>query len=271
MKLKIGFATPTEEIRAMTETTEKIDVTQETRKCLVQVQFPGRNMPLTYFNDRFDLKIGDLVFVDGKLSGQQGCVVDISYNFKIKLSDYKCVIGVADVTVRGEFHFAGNYFVSFNRSAMPYEKVITWFKALDTDEEDVVTGKDDHKFCLDDFKSWNMKSEILDRGHEYYLENRVRYLCLDGECGRAIVEGSEIYEVEFRCCDGIISELVCDCYCSGGCKHEAAALMQLREMLECIAAHYEQEYEASGYFAALFKPTFFAYVVDRKETGSLVI
>ena len=59
---------------------------QEAVKSLVQIRFPSRNMTLAYFNDRFDLRRGDLVYVDGKLEGHRGIVVDIAYNFKIKLS-----------------------------------------------------------------------------------------------------------------------------------------------------------------------------------------
>ena len=44
-------------------------------------------MALTYFNALFDLKDGDRVYVDGKLEGQLGHVVDVSYNFKIKISE----------------------------------------------------------------------------------------------------------------------------------------------------------------------------------------
>lgn len=39
------------------------------RKSLVQVHFPARNMTLSYYNDLFPLKVGDLVYVDGKESG----------------------------------------------------------------------------------------------------------------------------------------------------------------------------------------------------------
>ena len=56
-------------------------------------------MTLSYYNDLFDLHRGDLVFVVGKLEGLRGIVVDVSYNFKIKLSDYKRVIAVADTTL----------------------------------------------------------------------------------------------------------------------------------------------------------------------------
>lgn len=55
------------------------------RKSVVQVRFPGKGMSLAYYNDQFDLKIGDLVYVDGKLEGQLGRVTEITYNFKIKI------------------------------------------------------------------------------------------------------------------------------------------------------------------------------------------
>ena len=35
------------------------------RKSLVQVRFPGKGMALSYYNDLFDLKPGDFVYVDG--------------------------------------------------------------------------------------------------------------------------------------------------------------------------------------------------------------
>ena len=57
-------------------------------KSVVRVHFPARNMTLSYYNDLFDLKVGDIVFVEGKLEGLRGRVVDVTYNFKIKLSDY---------------------------------------------------------------------------------------------------------------------------------------------------------------------------------------
>ena len=67
-------------------------------KSVVQVFFPDRNASYAYFNDRFDLQPGDLVYVEGKLEGFQGRVESVSHNFKIKLSDYKRVIGRAETS-----------------------------------------------------------------------------------------------------------------------------------------------------------------------------
>ena len=86
-------------------------------------------MALTYFNDLFDLKVGDRVYVDGKLEGQLGHVVDVSYNFKIKISDYKKVIAVVDTNVHGQFHMAGSHFVTFDPATIPAAQISMWFKA----------------------------------------------------------------------------------------------------------------------------------------------
>ena len=73
------------------ESIPKNDTSQRTlapRKSVVQVSFPGRGGALTYYNDQFDLKVGDRVYVEGKLEGQLGYVAAVNYSFKIKLSEY---------------------------------------------------------------------------------------------------------------------------------------------------------------------------------------
>ena len=113
--------------------------------------------------------------------------------------------------------------------------------------------------------------EIADRGHDYYTDNRVCYLCLDGNKGYAIVEGGHPYEVEFEFNTGEISNLVCNCFCSYPCKHEFAAMLQLRETLELLENTYAGEYEKSGYFAAINKGTLFSLAIDRKTSGEIVL
>lgn len=239
------------------------------RPSLVQVYFPNKNMTLSYYNDRFDLRVGDLVYVDGKLEGVRGRITEVNYNFKIKVSDYKRVIAVVDTTVHGQFFMAGSHFVTFDRAALPAEKIVTWFKAPSDDE--FVSGHDDTTFRLDDLSGMKISAAVAERGHEYYMENNVRYLCIDGTKGYAIVEGSEAYEVEFTYQNGEISRLVCSCFCSYNCKHEFAAMLQLRETLELIAKHYAAEYEQTNYFAAILKGTLFAFAIDGKETGTFVL
>ncbi len=273
MKYKIGFTAAISEEDAI-ESAPVIATprSQAPVKSVVQIHFPARNMTLAYYNDKFDLRRGDYVYVDGKLEGLRGRVVDVAYNFKIKLSKYQRVIALVDTEVHGTFHLAGSHFVTFDREALPQRKVRTWYKAPDAEDDEYVIGSsDEDAFALENIKDMKISHEIAERGHEYYMENRVRYISIDGYKGYAIVEGTENYEVEFEYKDGIISKLVCGCFCSYNCKHEFAVMLQLKETLDIIEKNYTTEYENSEYFAAVCKGTLFAFAIDGKESGRLTL
>ena len=273
MKFKIGFTMSSNEDNNI-ESAPVLTAPRkmEAVKSLVQIRFPSRNMTLSYFNDKFDLRRGDLVYVDGKLEGHRGTVVDVSYNFKIKISQYQRVIALVDTEVHGEFYMAGSHFVTFDRAALPKNKAVAWFRAPDKEEDEYVSGSgDDTAFPLDDLKEFKVSNDIADRGHDYYMENRVRYISVDGTKGYAIVEGTEGYEVEFTYEDGQISHLICSCFCRYNCKHEFATLLQLRDTLDLIEKNYAAEYEKSGYFAAICKGTLFLYAVEGKESGRFAL
>ena len=265
MALTIGFAADSTDSEVYGSAAQQI----APRKSVVRVYFADRNTTLAYYNDRFDLHCGDLVYVDGKLEGLRGRVTEVSYSFKIKLSDYKRVIAVADTAVNGRFFMAGSHFLTFDKAALPAGKVLSWFKAPAKEDEEYACGGDDAAFLLDDLKGMKVSAAIAERGHNYYLENRVRYICIDGTSGYAIVEGGEAYEVEFEYRDGMIRNLVCSCFCSYSCKHEFAAMLQLKETLEKIEKNYADEYERTGYFAAVSKETLWAVAIGDKDTGAV--
>ena len=241
------------------------------RKSLVQVYFPGRNMTLSYYNDQFDLTPGDLVYVEGKLAGKLGRVTQVNYNFKIKVSDYKRVISLVDTDVHGEFFQAGSHFVTFDSETLSASQVLSWFRAPEKEEDEFVRSTDDSTFLLEDLTGMHITAPIAERGHGYYIENRVRFLSIRDGRGFAIVEGSANYVVEFSYSNGEISQLVCDCPCADYCKHEFAAMLQLRETLGLMEKNYPGQYGRTGYFAAISKGTLFAFAIDRKETGSLTL
>ena len=270
MESKIGFAVDNGEKRSAAACT----VPQQTaapRKSVVQVHFDERNRTLAYYNDRFDLHCGDMVYVDGKLEGVRGRVVEVNYNFKIKLSEYKRVIAVADTTVHGRFFTAGSHFVTFDRKVLPVGKAATWFFAPKKEEDEYASGSDDTTFCLDDLSGMNVSEGIAERGRDYYIENKVRYITIDGVKGDAIVEGTTPYEVNFEYRNGEINGLTCSCFCGGNCKHEFAAMLQLRETLELIEKHYADEYKRTGYFAAVNQSTLFAFAISGKDTGTFTL
>lgn len=210
------------------------------RKSVVQVQFPCFGHSLAYYNDQFDLHQGDRVYVDGKLEGEIGIVTSVAYNFKIKLSDYKRVIAVVDTCVHGRFYMAGSHFVTFDPHTLPAAQATLWFRAPSGEDDVYESGNDDTAFQLDDLQGMGAAGAIAERGQNYYMENRVRYLCLNGTKGYAIVEGTRAYTVEFEYQNGTVRNLLCDCYCSYPCKHEVAAMLQLRETLGLIEKQVRQ-------------------------------
>lgn len=272
MKFKIGFVSDIYEKKSTDHTERATHADRGTpRKSVVQVAFPGRGCALAYYNDQFDLHVGDYVYVDGKLEGQCGRVTDVSYAFKIKVSDYKRVIALVDTTVKGQFYFAGSHLVTFDREVIPVSKVSTWFHAPAKEGEEYICGKDDQTFRLDDLKNMKVSPEIAERGYDYYMESNVTYITIDDERGYAIVEGSKPYEIEFDYCAGEIKNLTCSCFCSYHCKHEVAAILQLKETLKTIEKHYAEKYERTGYFAAILKGTLFSFAVNGRENGSLTL
>ena len=271
MAFRIGFSAEETE----TKLTEQVDTVQKAkttpRRSVVRVNFPESNSTFTYYNDSFDLHTGDLVYVDGKLEGVRGRVVDVNYNFKIKVADYKRVIAVRDTEVHGKFYNAGSSFVTFEREALPFDKAVCWFRAPDKEEDEYVSGSDDSFFNIGDLSDMNVSSRIAERGHEYYVGDRVRYISIDGKKGYAVVEGTESYVVEFEYENGDVSNLTCSCFCSFNCKHEFAAMLQLREILGIIEKNFGDEFRRTGYFAAINKVIFFSLAIDGKEKQPFVV
>ena len=269
MAFKIGF-TANHESKKKNETYAAAHAAAAPRRSVVKVYFPERNMNLAYYNDSFDLRCGDTVYVDGKLEGLRGKVTEVNYTFKIRLSDYKRVIAVVDTKVHGEFFKAGSHFVTFDAAALPKEQVRSWYMAPQNEEDEYVCGSGgDDGFELDELSGMNVSSAIAERGQSYYAENRVRYICLDGNSGYAIVEGSRPYEVEFECDGGgRIRGLTCTCYCTGGCKHEVAAMLQLKETLELISKNCVGGEKRPEYFAAIDRAELFSFAIDGMENGS---
>lgn len=270
MNYKIGFTENNFDNRIY-KPEETTKTTSTPVKSVVQVYFSCRAHSWAYYNDSFDLHEGDIVYVEGKLEGERGIVANVNYNYKIKLSDYKKVIAVADTDVKGELCFGKSHLIAFETSVIPFEKVVTWLKAPDKPDDEIVSGNDGTAFPLDDLAQMNAMHKIMDRGYGYYFNNNVVYVSLEGEKGRAIVEGSEFYEVEFTYKNGEISCLTCRCYCNYICKHEVAVMFQLRDLLKNIEEIYADKFEKTGCFYAVSKNVFSSLILDKCNKGSIVL
>ncbi len=273
MSFIIGFKSSIEtEAHANTPLTENAVRKTEPKKSLVQVYFEDRGFSCSYYNDKFDLKVGDIVFVEGKMENLKGRVVEVSYGFKIKLSDYKRVIALADAEVHGKLYMTRKYFLSFDRNTLPYSKVSTWYAPPLKDDDEIISGEDDTTYPLSEtMKELKATYQVYNRGVDYYLNGNVKFIELDGENGRAIVEGDRGYTVEFQYKNGEVSKLKCDCYCVGICKHIVATLLQLQEMLKSIEEKYADIYKERGYFSGINKATLLSTVTMQKEQGEITL
>lgn len=268
MKYKIGF-TEDKPHNEKTSRERRTGADIEPVKSVIRVHFPQRNLTCSYYNDTFDLHKGDIVYVEGKLEGMQGVVVDVSHVFKIKVSDYKRVIGVADTEIYGELFPAGSHLVAKQRDTIPFEKILSWFSPP-KDEEEYETGDGEIIVDIDDPESLKISSKTAEKGFDYYRCNRVVYTEVSDGRGRAIVQGSECYTLEFEYADRHIRNITCSCYCSGVCKHIFAAVLQLRDILNFIGDLYCGE-DFGDYFAAVSKEAFFEFALSRSTGGKITI
>lgn len=245
MKFKIGFADRKEEKEP--ELTAAPILT-EPRKSVVRVYFEARGFACSYYNDMFDLHEGDTVFVDGKLEGLRGRVVDVTYNFKIKLSDYKRVIAKADTEVHGKFYASQSGFVTFDKSAIPSAKAKTWFIAPSDSEYESGDGEP-QMLSLDDFEE-KVPFSVVSAGTGICENGDVVYLSIESGNGYAIIKDGKIYrEVEFLFESGKIGGFTCDCYSTGICAHCAAAAIKLRAVFKELGKDYPDEYRYGDGFS----------------------
>lgn len=237
------------------------------KKSLVQVYFEYKELSLTYFNDCFDIRVGNGVYVDGKLSGHLGVVTCVNYNFKIDVNRYQRVISVVDTRVSGTLRIMDLYLIAFEPYVIPAEKIFPWyFEPVDDRNVWMECGYDDRRITLYDLSGLNADRAEIDKGLYMYESNAVRYLSYVNGAVRAIVrDNTRLYTVECEYRDGDIMKLTCDCYNAFDCKHEIAVLTLLREVLDKYGVG------EKGYFAVINKQDFFEKANVSSQTGTINI
>ena len=138
-----GFGGASKEGQETPAAREAEPVSAAPRKSVVQVCFPETGRSLAYYNDRFDLKAGDRVYVSGKLEGVLGIVTSVNYNFRIRLSEYQKVIFQVNTRVHGRFYMSASHFITFDPVALPAAQVTSWFRAPVGEGEEFASGNDD--------------------------------------------------------------------------------------------------------------------------------
>ena len=208
--------------------------TKEPAKSLVRVRFDCFDKELTYFNDRFDLKEGDRVFVSGKLAGKVGYITSVTTKFKIRLSDFECVIAVAQTPIHGSYVPVMDKMLSYDSSALSPKEFRTWFLPPEEEikgEDDEIIYGDGYVIPLDDpHNAEGVNPPVFDRALEYCRTGKIGYISVRNGIGRAYVAGSEWYELEFCVRDNMIEEAYCSCPYAGLCKHLLAVAITLSVM-----------------------------------------
>lgn len=237
-------------------------------KSLVKIRFENRSMPLAYYNDRFDLHEGDVVYVSGKLAGEPGVVVSVTTKFRIHTSDYERVLALLDLTIHGSFTRVRDKMVSFDELAITPEQFGGWVtppddpkkkKDADDDEDEVISGEG-YTIDINNIEACeDITHAIAERAVDYCMDGRVRYLSVKDGVGRAYVEGTKWYRVDFHFNDGLMTDIYCDCPYPELCKHEVAVAITLRMLFK------QPQFKAVGDFMALDRGLFWQ-LASRAET-----
>lgn len=234
-------------------------------KSLVKIRFERNSVLLTYYNDRFDLKEGDVVYVSGKLAGEPGVVVSVTTKFRIHTSDYERVLSLLDLTIQGSFTGVRDKMVSFDQIAITPEQFGGWVTPPEEpknrkDEEDEVISGEGYTIDINNIEDCeDITSAIAERAVDYCTEGRVRYLCVQNGVGRAYVEGSKWYRVDFHFDNGMMTDIYCDCPYAELCKHEVAAALTLRMLVK------QPQFKKVGDFMALDRWVFWQ-LASRADT-----
>ncbi len=252
---------------------EEFEQEREVRKSIVAVKFEGIYKPYSYFNDQYELHIGDKVYVSGKLSGCIGTVVEVDYNFKINLNKYQKVIGIVDTRVKGSFYsYGNNYLITFDKNALNAEKVVAWFNAPLSEKDVYVTSSDDSKIDIEEIENMEVDRDVVINAKYFCEQNNIKYLSVDGNNGYCLIDDEgDINNVEFNYRYGKISSLTCDCYRAGLCFHKYAALLKLKEVMNHIKEDHQEEYEDNKFFAIIDKVTLLNKVLNDDSQQKIII
>ena len=214
-------------------------------RSLVSISFDESGHPLTYYNDRFDLRPGDRVFVSGKLAGKVGYVESVTTKFRIRLSDFEKVISVAQTPVLGTYEPKGEMMCSYDAEAVSPEDFRKWIlPPVDDAEgsEQIIVG-DGYEIPLEDpTEAEGYDPSVMERAVKYCQEGKIGYLSVRNGIGKAFVRGTKWYEIDFRLSGNVLREVYCDCPYPGLCKHLLAIAVLLNVMMRRRGLDLERDF-----------------------------
>lgn len=234
MKKLIGFL-KAEDKQPQAETLPASLPSEAPVKSLVHIRFPdGRKF--AYYNDRFALCCGDVVYVSGKLSGMAGIVVEVTTKFRIHTSDYQKVLSRLNLAIHGSFIKVADKMVSQGTIAITPSRFESWVvppTQKKAEEEDEIISGEGYTIDLESIgTAEGMQQAILERAVDYCEEGKVAYLSVCDGVGTAFIEGTKWYRVDFKLENGVMRDICCDCPYVGLCKHEVAVAITLQVLMK---------------------------------------
>ena len=239
---------------------------------VAEVYFFEEDVSLPYYTDRFDLKEGDTVFVDGAMAGKCGQVRKVSHTFRIRADEYEQIRCVVTFKKPSKLYFSTSHLIEFRARALPVEHVKSWF-GIPNEKGDLLTGEGKETFLISDPFTTGVNYELGSKANdEFYRKNKVKYLSLENGNGYAIVMDDHPYEVRFRMDkSGTGRALTCSCREVGVCVHSQAAVLELWDLMDTIMEKYRYEYLRFNRFYAISKDFIMPLLMNAKRSGSITI
>ena len=230
-------------VEEVLENIEKKENENRIPKNLVEVRFED-GFTLSYFSDLPEIKVGDVVAVEGKMENQIAVVKKVLKSFKKPKFEMKWISGVIDTNIAGVYFKIEDDVVSLD-TTLTVEKFLSIYAGVKYKENEAV-GEDDIELNLEELE----KSDLFDdelvkiRGQKLFKDGFVPYIYLKSGVGKAVVRssnGDEWYEIDFRCKRGRITYIACDCPYFGNCKHLYAFLLKLRDFSKKFFEKYNND------------------------------
>ena len=230
-------------VEEVLENIEKKENENRIPKNLVEVRFED-GFTLSYFSDLPEIKVGDVVTVEGKMENQIAVVKQVLKSFKKPKFEMKWISGVIDTNIAGVYFKIEDDVVSLD-TTLTVEKFLSIYAGVKYKENEAV-GEDDIELNLEELE----KSDLFDdelvkiRGQKLFKDGFVPFIYLKSGVGKAVVRssnGDEWYEIDFRCKRGRITYIACDCPYFGNCKHLYAFLLKLRDFSKKFFEKYNND------------------------------
>ncbi len=228
----IGFSISNKENKTdNTETIVPEVLEEEPVRSVVTVHFINeREYP--YYNDMFNLKVGDVVYVDGKLKGIPGRVTEVTTKFKVSLDFYKRVTAKLNLEFHGVFKKSSCFMVCNNPNALTIEQTKSWYFPPREEEEKFFVG-DGYRIKLDSIMN-NDDIDDVDFADavDIVKDGEVKFITVKNGKGFAIVKRNKPHPVEFEYSNGVVSNLLCDCIKPNLCDHSLAVCIAMDILTE---------------------------------------